>query len=194
MGKMESESRYRTKKGNLQRIILGTVAAAGFLSVALVAPNALKMFESFGIVPKRRHGEVIKNSRARLVKVGYLSYTPEGFIMLTPKGEARLKQLELAEYHFEKPKRWDKKWRVLIFDVKEERKGTREKIRRTLSSMGFVRLQDSVWVYPYDCEDLVTLLKADFRIGKELIYMIVDSIENDKWLRKCFTLPDMERR
>jgi len=54
--------------------------------------------------------------------------------------------------------------------------------------IGFVRLQNSVWVYPYDCEDLVKLLKADFRIGREVLYVIADSIENDMWMRKEFSL------
>jgi CRISPR-associated endonuclease Cas2 len=76
----------------------------------------------------------------------------------------------------------------LIFDIKEERKGMRDKIRRTLNTIGFIRLQDSVWVYPYDCEDLIMLLKADFKIGKDLVYIIADSIENDKDLRLAFNL------
>ena len=77
---------------------------------------------------------------------------------------------------------------MLIFDVREERKSLRDKIRRTLIAIGFERLQYSVWVYPYDCEDLITLLKADFKIGKDLLYIISDSIENDTWLKKRFNL------
>jgi len=56
-------------------------------------------------------------------------------------------------------------------------------------SAGFVRLQDSVWVYPYDCEDFTALLKADLHIGREVIYIIAESIENDGWLREQFNLP-----
>jgi hypothetical protein len=55
--------------------------------------------------------------------------------------------------------------------------------------IGFVRMQDSVWLYPYDCEDLIVLLKADFKIGKDVLYMIVDSIEADTTWRKHFKLP-----
>jgi hypothetical protein len=55
---------------------------------------------------------------------------------------------------------------------------------------GFVRLQDSVWVYPYDCEDIITLLKAEYRIGDDMRYMIVDSIERDSALRRHFKLPE----
>jgi len=54
--------------------------------------------------------------------------------------------------------------------------------------IGFVHLQDSVWTYPYDCEDLIVLLKADFKIGKDILYMIVDELEGDWRLRKEFGL------
>ena len=54
--------------------------------------------------------------------------------------------------------------------------------------IGFLRLKDSVWVYPYDCEDLVTLMKADFKIGKDILYIIAETIENDSWLKKEFGL------
>ena len=186
MGKMETVSRRRAWRGEIQKIILGTVAAAGILSVALLAPNALRMLKVFGINSAGRKKEIITASRKRLVAQGLLEYTPNGFLKLTKQGERKLRELELHDYKFKKPKHWDKKWRVLIFDIKEERRPLRTKIRRTLTAIGFVRLQDSVWVYPYDCEDLITLLKADFKVGKDLLYLIVDSIENDQWLKKHF--------
>ena len=186
MGRMETESRRRARRGEIQKIILSTVAAAGVLSIALLAPNSLKMLKALGISTSVRKNEVVNASRKRLIASGLLEYTPQGFLVLTKRGEKRLRWLELYDYKFKKPKRWDRKWRVLIFDIKEERKSTRNKIRQTLTVIGFTRLQDSVWVYPYDCEDLITLLKADFKVGKDLLYLIVDSIENDSWLKKHF--------
>lgn len=183
------ESRKRTRNKNLQKIILEVVATAGLLSVMAVAPGviqALGMLGGFG--KKNRQREIITNSRKRLVTHGLLEYNENGFLRLTPKGGAKLEQLELHEYKIKKPKKWDKKWRLLIFDIREERRGLREKIRRTLVTIGFIRLQDSVWVYPYDCEDLITLLKADFKIGKDILYIIADTIENDTWLKKQFEL------
>ena len=49
-------------------------------------------------------------------------------------------------------------------------------------------MQDSVWVYPYDCEDILTLLKTDLGVGKYILYLIVDELENDKHLREFFDL------
>lgn len=186
MGIMEKKSKLRTRKYDLQKAILKTVAAAGVLSVALVAPNALHTLHLFGFGTNKRHKESISNSRKRLVEHGLLQYMDKGLLKLTPKGEAKLRQLELHEYKIMKPKRWDKKWRLLIFDIREERRPLRDKIRRTLVAIGFMRLQDSVWVYPHDCEDLITLLKADFKIGKDVLYIIADTIENDSSLKKHF--------
>ena len=187
MGVLEQSSRKRTRNKNLQKIVLQTVAAAGFLSVALLAPNALQALRQVGLFPKHRQKEIFNSSRNRLVKAGLLAYEGK-FIRLTAKGEAKLCQLERHDYKLARPKRWDKKWRILIFDIPERRRALRARIRRTIVSVGFMRLQKSVWVYPYDCEDFVNLIKADFKIGKDLLYLIVDSIENDKFIKKYFQL------
>ncbi len=127
-------------------------------------------------------------ARDRLAQKGFIEYRG-GQVYLTPRGEAELQKSELRGYVARKPRRWDERWRVLIFDIPEYRKGLRDKMRRTLIAVGFVRLQDSVWVYPYDCEDLITLLKADLRIGKDVLYMVVETLEGDGPLKKHFRLP-----
>jgi len=171
----------------LQKIVLHTIAVAGVISVALVAPNALGAMTKLGLVPSARQKESIRRTRGQLVKQGFLCW--EGMrLRITEKGERKLRLLQIQHGEHPKPKRWDGKWRVLIFDIPEKRKGLREKVRHTIASVGFVRLQDSVWIYPYDCEDLVVLLKADFKIGKDMLYMIVDTLEYDTPVRHIFGL------
>jgi len=193
MGSLEKEVKIKTRKANIQKIVLQTIAVAGLLSVAVLAPNALTVLKQFevGKLRKKNPKYVINQSVERLLEAGLISFkqTDRGkFIRLTREGEAKLRVFEVNEFKFKRPKRWDGKWRVIIFDVKEERRSTRNKIRRTLSAIGFIQLQRSVWVFPYDCEDLITLIKADFKIGKDVLYMIVDTIENDKSLRNFFGL------
>ena len=86
------------------------------------------------------------------------------------------------------PPRWDGKWRLVVFDIREYKRAVRDKVRNELSAFGFRRLQQSVWVYPYDCEEMVVLLKADHRIGREVLYITAGKIENDLWLRSEFGL------
>ena len=191
MGQMEQESKKRGRKAYLQKVILGSIAAVGMLGMAAVAPNAIQALASLGIIDlKKRRGEFINRARNRLIDAGMLSRNSEGFLSLTEKGKKHLRKLELLDYQLEKPRHWDRKWRMLVFDIPEYRKVLRNKVRATLISIGFVHLQHSVWVYPYPCDDFVSLLKADFKIGKDILYVIVDSIEGDKELRRSFGLPE----
>ena len=77
---------------------------------------------------------------------------------------------------------------MVIFDIWERRRGVRDKLRRTLEKAGFRRVQDSVWVCPYDCEELVAFLRADLRLGEGILYLIAEGVENDAKLRKLFGL------
>ena len=177
----------KKSRSDLKRIILSTVAVAGLLGVAVVAPNAIGAMVKLGLIPSKRQKEIINTARARLVKQELLVYK-SGFARLTPKGEAVLRKLKLQEYKIKKPKRWDKKWRVLIFDIPEKRRKTRVQVRTTLQRIGFIRLQDSVWVYPYECEELAVLIKADLKVGKDILYMVVEKLEGDAWLKNHFNL------
>ena len=189
MGRLEIESRKRIRRASIQKLVLASAAVVGGISVALVAPGVIGAMGKLGLIPSARQLEIIKRSRSRLVARGLLVYHGN-MLRLTTKGEQVLRRLELHDFRLRKPKRCDRKWRVLIFDIPERRKSLRFKLRYTLKAIGFVRLQDSVWVYPYDCEDLITLLKADFKIGKDLLYLIVDSIENDIHLKSHFGVSD----
>ncbi len=150
MGKMEEVSRKRSKRNQLRAVVLETVQAAGLISVALVAPNVIGAMGKLGLLPSVRQRDVIKRSMTRLVKQGLLSWE-NSKLRLTRKGESELRRLTLAELSRPRPRRWDEKWRVLIFDIPEKRKNLRVRLRSTLQALGFSRLQDSVWVYPYDC-------------------------------------------
>jgi CRISPR-associated endonuclease Cas2 len=189
MGKIEEQVKKRIKRYLLHKVIIGTVAAAGILSVGLLAPNVVGALAKMGIINTKRRKEVINQARERLITKGLLERNEKGFLKLTPKGETKLRELERREYQLPPPKKWDKKWRLLIFDIPEKRKVLREKIRNTLRTIGFSQLQKSVWIYPYDCEDLIALLKADFKIGKDLLYLVVEEMENDKKVRAMFGLP-----
>ena len=192
MVNLEKESKKKKRRQNIQKIVLGTIAVAGILPVALVAPNAIQyILGGIGGRRKPRQWYSVGSSTQRLIRKGLILFekTKAGtFVRLTEKGQRALQFSQIAEHGLPSPKRWDGKWRILIFDIPERRRLVRSKIRTTLMAWGFARLQDSVWIYPHDCEDYVTLLKADFKIGKDLLYLIVDSLENDARIRKQFKI------
>ena len=183
---MEKEISRKIRNTKIQKVVLQTIAAAGVLSVTILAPNVLQVFKIFDKSWKNKRRSVLA-ARERLLKHGLIEYNGNS-LKLTKNGERKLAEIERHEYKLPPPKRWDKKWRILIFDIPESKKGLRDKIRATLVSIGFRRIQDSVWIYPYDCEDLILLLKADFQVGKELLYLIVDKIEHEQPLKDFFGL------
>jgi len=134
----------------------------------------------------------INDTLLRLVRKGLVTFVEKDgrkFARLTPAGTERLRlEQQKAALLLQKNKRWDKRWRVVIFDIPEYRRGTRDKLRLTMRTSGFYRLQDSVWLYPYDCEDFMTLVKADLKIGNAILYMVVEKIENDVKIKEAFNL------
>lgn len=187
MGTLEQTSAKRAKRKKLREIILTTIGTAGIIGIGLVAPNAAGVMIKMGLVPGKKQKQAIDRARDRLIEQGLLR-REGGFLRITPRGQILLKKIEAAGYRRVKRERWDGRWRMLIFDIPEYRKPLREKVRRTLMAMGFVLLQRSVWIYPYDCEELMALLKADFKIGKDMRYVIADTIESDGAYKKMFGL------
>ena len=69
-------------------------------------------------------------------------------ILLTKKGEE--KALKSRFKFAEKKKRKDGKWIMVIFDIPEKKKSTRNSFRKTLQWLGYQKLQKSIWICPYD--------------------------------------------
>lgn len=183
MSKLEE----RNRKENLQKLILDSVATVGILSIGLIAPNVIGAMSKMGILPKPRQREYISSSTVKLTKRGLLKFE-NGHYRMTVEGERVLRRWKLLNHELKQPKKWDGKWRIIIFDIPEKKRRVRKQISTLFNQAGFYRLQDSVWVYPYDCEDVIGLMKTDFGVGKEILYVIADEIENDKHLRSEFGL------
>ena len=175
-----------TTRGDITRTILTSIKIAGFISAALVAPNVLTAFDKLGISFDNKSS--INRARDRLIKQGCLERNNEGFLCLSERGQKKLEKLIIENYELRIPRIWDNKWRVIIFDIPEYRKRLRDRLRKTLINIGFCKIQNSVWVFPYDCEDLLILLKADFEIGRDVLYLVVDKLEGDEDFKNTFGL------
>ncbi len=179
------------RTGEVGRTVLGVVAIAGIIGIGMVAPNVLQLLPYTPLFRAQRRNYV-NSVVGRCIERGLLKREEKhgiGTVLrLTPKGEALLTRYQLKEITIPKPKRWDKKYRIIIFDIKEARRSTRNMLRMELLRLGFIRLQHSVWVHPYECQEVVILLKANLHIGKDVLYIIADSVENDRWLKEEFGL------
>ncbi|MBT4277133.1 CRISPR-associated endonuclease Cas2 [Candidatus Falkowbacteria bacterium] len=100
-----------------------------------------------------------------------------------------LKKLLIAKGKIKKEnEKWDKKWRIVIFDIPEKKKELRNYLRNILIDLGFEKCQNSVWISPYDnFEEIQNIIKR-LEIAKFVVLMVVDKISNDLLFKKRFDL------
>ncbi len=191
------KKKIRMRSEQVARIVLGVVGAAAIMSVAVAAPGifgAVRSLYRLNEASARRYRSpaYIRKVLERMERQGLVRvYERRGETVarLTPRGERELSRYTMKEKSL-KSWRWDKKWRIIIFDISEKRRYARDRIRMHIEELGFVKLQNSVWVYPYECEELVSLLKADFEMGKEVLYIVAKEIEGEAFLKKRFGFRD----
>lgn len=191
MSVIEAEATKQRRRRNIQQAVLATVGIAGILAVTMVAPNIFQVLPRI-MGDKYKLGYRARTAAGRLAQKGLVRFVTRNglrYVEITEKGRHTLALGEIKATHQKKSRRaWDRRYRLVMFDVPQYRRNTRDRLRRFVREYGFLRLQDSVWVYPYDCEELMTLIKADLRIGKDVLYAVVESIENDAWIKKHFNL------
>lgn len=101
------------------------------------------------------------------------------YLELTEKGIERMLKYSLDDLRIETPKNWDKKWRVVIFDIPEEKKVIRDMLRLKLKELGFFSVQKSVFIFPHDCKKELDYLREAYLIKSFVLYMLVDALESD---------------
>lgn len=99
------------------------------------------------------------------------------FLRLSSKGLATI-----STYRKEK----DGKWKMIIFDIPENKRQTRDYLRSKIKQLGFKKWQNSIWITPYKLpEDVVKELKI--LSEKYFVRLItIESINNDTDLKEMF--------
>lgn len=87
-----------------------------------------------------------------------------------------------------KEKKWDGRWFLVFFDVPEIQRNKRNFLRRFLKYLGFYPYQKSVYLFPYECEKEVNLIKKMVEGGKYLSYIIAEKIDREDEAKKFFKL------
>lgn len=190
MGNIESNVRKRVRKQNIQHAILSAIGVAGILAAIMVAPNTLQLLK-YAPGMRRHHPSRISRSLNALHNKGLVTLKEKNgkrVAELTLAGQKVLTRLSLGQLKPPKPKRWDRQWRIVIFDIPERRRKVRDHLRMMLDAIGFLKLQESVWIYPYDCEDMLNLLRTELLIGREVLYIVAQDVEGDARLRRTFGL------
>lgn len=126
-------------------------------------------FSSWG--PPGYKPSCFRQNLYRLLKTGYIEKVIKNnkpYLRLTSKADNKLKR-DFPLFSFQK-KKWDRKWRLVVFDISEEEKRLRERLRYKLKELNFGMLQKSIYISPYDfVQDMYEFLKIQKLLGKVFI-------------------------
>jgi hypothetical protein len=178
----------------VRNLILRTLALGGVMGVALVAPKALSLLKGIDRPKSNRRDLYKRISQAmnRLEREGFVRMSgarEHRDIAITKKGQAMIETIYASKYSIPEPAFWDGKWRVVMFDIRERRRKVRAQLRALLFGAGFLRLQDSVWIHPYPCDEFIGLIRAHLKSGTgELLSFVAQALESDRKLREHFKL------
>ena len=183
----------------MTKIILQGIFMAGAIAVASTSPYfgtkilpAIMKYARYRkkqkeIEAQRFYNAFYKLRRQGLIKMEYIG--KQLYISLTSEGKKKVGKYQINDLKIKRPLRWDKKWRILIFDINEKNKITREALRGKFKQLGLYPLQKSVWVCPYDFFREMDTLRSFFGLKKEEMKIITASeIEEDKNIRTFFNL------
>lgn len=109
-------------------------------------------------------------------------------IVLSKAGREETLAYELETMVIQKPERWDRKWRIVIFDIPEYLKKTRDVMRVRLKQIGMEQLQKSVFVHPYPCDKEIEFLTEFYEVRPHVRFILAESVDNELHLKYKFKL------
>ena len=161
------------------------IAAVGGVVIASVVMPGLPMAISASVkawnnVNKKQVTKIVKRLKNQQMialkeKDGKLA------MQVTEKGKKRLLQYDFEDMKLKSNKR-DDNWRLVIFDIPNKKKVSRDLFRKKLKQLGFIQLQESVFATPFFCKDEIDFLCHYLLISDYVTIASVNKIERGEEL------------
>lgn len=183
---------FHKPRSAITKDIIQLIAIAGVFTIAATSPYSgvafWKAFQNKQKYPKRK----VADTFTRLLRNGLIEIQKEGYdvkIALTPEGKEVAGYMQIDALSIKRPNRWDGSWRIILFDISNLKTIHRNAFRGKVKSLGFLPLQKSVWVHPFDCRAEVELLCDFFGLSKkEVILIETRTIGDDNIFKRHFKL------
>lgn len=181
----------RIKGSDLAKTTLSIIGTVGIVVIALTVPNALGAFGKLYYSGRKYDKRQFKQSLNYLKKRKLVTIAQAGdktVIRLTKNGKSKLLKYKLDDISIKPQKNWDRKWRLVCFDIPEKKKANRVLFQRKLREIGFIQIQKSLYITPYPCEDEIDFIKELFEIRPFVRLVTAQDIGRQADLVKLFNL------
>lgn len=168
----------RTRDGVI--IALRVLGIAGLTGLVVAAPNATKALE---LLLKKSPAKEFPSEKIlkELKRHGLVHVSKHGddvSLHLTPAGAYRLQEILIEDIEISTPNKWDKKWRLVSFDIPVKFSAQRQKLTQQLQKQGFFMIQRSLWAYPFPCFDELEQLTGHYNLLRYCSFMEISKFDN----------------
>jgi len=150
--------KYIKKKSLSYHILLGLEKAVdGYVRLEDLGHRSYRYTYGYPNVPASQLSQALKRLRIRGLLIQDKIDQNKVIFKLTELGKDALGGTWDAD-------EWDGKWRLVIFDIPEQRRNVRKVLRSRLKIWGFVPWQKSVWATKQDVMSKLTALIKELKI------------------------------
>lgn len=167
--------------------VLKLVVTTGSLAAGVVIPNLLIALDKplgkfWRHMDKKQKERELRRIISYMKSTRLLSENYKHGLQITDKGRKRLNQSEFDSLRVKTPRKWDGRWRLIIYDVPEEYKEARKAFAVKLNKLGFYQLQRSAWLHPFPCREAIEIISSYYQIDKYISYIETVKIDNQRLL------------
>lgn len=176
--------RLKIQPQSLAHAIIAVAVLGGITVTALLAPNAFQIFGqryrrdewwTRRAANRKRVREAVERlRRRRLIELDERNKTL--YLKVTENGRQHIRQLNFDELTLAKPKRWDRRWRIVTFDIPESKSKVRRVLRYKLRDLGFSQLQKNIWIFPYPCRDEIDFVAEFISVRPNVCYFEAEDL------------------
>jgi len=109
-------------------------------------------------------------------------------VEISKNGKKKLLEYDLEKLKIKSMKKWDGKWRFIMFDIPNKFKNRSNVLREKLKELGLYQFQKSVWVYPYPLENEMEFLMKVFEVKPFVKLGEISEIDGEAKLKKKYKL------
>jgi phenylacetic acid degradation operon negative regulatory protein len=178
-------------KSRAKELLIGLLKFGGLLTITVVMPGATPVIEKLFLKDKKFDKREFNRTINRLEDIGMIEKLVNGdelTIKLKPKGTKQATEYALDDIEIKRPARWDNKWRIVMFDIPENKKIARNAFKRHLDRLGFAQIQKSVYVHPFPCDKEIEYIVGVYALKQFIKYAIADYFNDQNDLIKKYRL------
>ncbi len=179
------------KKELIKEILIGIGILGAVIIVGAMAPGVFGVLNKNGFTKRkfnRKFSDSIYYLKKRKMLIVGESKDGDLKIELSENGKKKMLIYNLDKLKIKPMRKWDGKWRFVMFDIPNKFKNRANALRDKLKELGLYQFQKSVWVYPYPLENEIDLITQIFEVKPFVKMGEMINLESEYKLKKKYKL------